>query len=110
MKYVVASCVRKVVNLFRLPRAQVIKERLEPLHRPCDLFGKRDWIAGQIEGLSGEHARRLMISVILADKRARKKCENHFRTREPDKSNELLERGAVAPAGQRLQHVLRGSI
>src|SRR5580704_3005363 len=110
MKYVVASCVRKVVNLFRLPRAQVVKVRLEPLHRPCDLFGKRDWIASQIESLGGEHARRLVISVILADERARKKCENHFGTREPYETNELLQRGAVAPAGERLQHVLRSRI
>ena len=51
-----------------------------------------------------------MVAMVLADKRARHKSENDFRPRQTHQPHHLLQRFAMIPIRQRLQHILRGRI
>src|SRR5215469_18130049 len=51
-----------------------------------------------------------MVAMILANESAREESENHFRPRQTDQADELLQRLAMIPVGERLQHILSSRV
>src|SRR5262249_4684079 len=106
----VVARIRKEIDFLRLPRLEPFQQGFVHMAWFCNLRGKSGWITGQIEGLGGDDARSLVVTVILADENSGKPGQYDVRPSDPNHANNVFQSLAVMPVGERLQHILAWSV